>query len=69
MDRSSEMKARVLLAAGVDVRKCTAAGWLDLAIEAEADAKACGPDDPAYEHLVTMARRYLDAAAIREHQQ
>ena len=66
MERQSEMKARVLAAAGVDISACTASGWLDLAVEAEADARACGPDDPAYEHLVTLAGRYLDAAALRE---
>ncbi len=46
--------------------ECTADEWLQLAIDAEEMAKACGPFDPAFEHLTQLKSRYFQQALSAE---
>ena len=50
----------------MDYRECTADEWLLLAIDAEAQQKACGVFDPAYEHFVRLKANYLALALQAE---
>jgi hypothetical protein len=44
----------------------TADEWLELAIDAEDHAKACGAFDPAFEHFCVLKQQYLMKAIAVE---
>ena len=59
-------KIELLAKRGYDPRHHSAGFWLEVAVKLEADCKAMGPFDPAFEHYAQQARDAFEAALLSE---
>jgi hypothetical protein len=60
------LQKALLTKLGIRVNECTPMEWLELALGAEAKARACGPSDSAYRAFLIMRDNYERAALVAE---